>query len=62
MLGRAISGFDALGENANAVDLIMESLDFAPDTKYLTIDEGFEAVPSRRDSKQQEARSSSASG
>ena len=35
-------GYDVLGANANAVDIIAENFDFTPDTKYYLFDDGFE--------------------
>lgn len=37
-------GYDVLGANSNAVDIIAENFDFQPDTKYYLFDEGFEAM------------------
>ncbi|MFW6028560.1 MAG: flavin monoamine oxidase family protein, partial [bacterium] len=37
-------GYDVLGANANAVDIIAENFDFTPGTKYYLFDDGFEAV------------------
>lgn len=37
-------GYDVLGANANAVDIIAENFDFTPDTKYFLFNDGFEAV------------------
>ncbi len=37
-------GYDVLGANANAVDIIAENFDFTPDSKYYLFDDGFEAV------------------
>ncbi|WP_411891002.1 flavin monoamine oxidase family protein [Yoonia sp. SDW83-1] len=37
-------GYDVLGANANAVDIIAENFDFTPDTKYYLFDDGFEAM------------------
>ncbi|MEO8544576.1 MAG: FAD-dependent oxidoreductase [Burkholderiaceae bacterium] len=44
-LARATVGYDCLGVNGNAVDLILEYFDFAPDVKYFLVDGGYEAVP-----------------
>jgi monoamine oxidase len=44
-LSRTLSGFDSLGENANAVDLIMQSLDVIPGTRFYLIQDGFEQIP-----------------
>ncbi|MBV8068230.1 MAG: FAD-dependent oxidoreductase [Candidatus Eremiobacteraeota bacterium] len=44
-LSRTLSGFDALGENANAVDLIMQALDVIPGTPFYSIKDGFEQIP-----------------
>lgn len=37
-------GYDSLGANANAVDIVAENLSFTPGSKYHLFDEGFEAV------------------
>ncbi len=37
-------GYDVLGANANAVDIIAENFDFTPGTEYFLFDEGFESV------------------
>ena len=37
-------GYDVLGANANAVDIIAENFDFTPDTKYYLFNDGFEAM------------------
>jgi hypothetical protein len=37
-------GYDSLGSNANAVDIIAENFDFTPDVTYALFDEGFESV------------------
>jgi hypothetical protein len=37
-------GYDVLGANANAVDIIAENFDFTSDSKYYLFDDGFEAV------------------
>ena len=44
-LARDTVGYDCLGANANALDLIMEYFDFTPDVKYYLLDAGYEAVP-----------------
>lgn len=44
-LAMATGGFDALGENANAVDLIVENTDFIPGTTFFLLKDGFESVP-----------------
>jgi hypothetical protein len=38
-------GYDCLGSNANAVDLITEIYNFSPDVKYYLLNDGYEAVP-----------------
>ena len=43
-LGITAIGYDVLGANANAVDIIAENFDFTPDSKYFLFDEGYEAV------------------
>jgi predicted NAD/FAD-dependent oxidoreductase len=46
--GRALAisaiGYDVLGANANAVDIIAENFDFTPNTQYFLFDEGFESI------------------
>ena len=37
-------GYDVLGANANAVDVIAENFDFTSDTEYFLFDDGFESV------------------
>lgn len=37
-------GYDVLGANANAVDIIAENFDFTPNSKYYLFDDGFESV------------------
>jgi monoamine oxidase len=37
-------GYDVLGANANAVDIIAENFDFTKDTKYYLMNEGYESV------------------
>lgn len=37
-------GYDVLGANANAVDIIAENFDFQADSKYFLFDDGFESV------------------
>jgi monoamine oxidase len=44
-LARAAVGYDCLGANANAVDLILEYFDFTPGVRYYLLDDGYEAVP-----------------
>ena len=44
-LARAAVGYDCLGVNANAVDLILEFFDFTPDVEYFLMDGGYETVP-----------------
>ena len=44
-LARATVGYDCLGANANALDLIMEYFDFTPGVKYYLTDDGYESVP-----------------
>lgn len=38
-------GYDCLGSDANAVDLIAEYFDFTPDVKYYLLNDGYENVP-----------------
>jgi Flavin containing amine oxidoreductase len=42
---RATVGYDCLGGNSNALDLITEFFDFTPDVQYRMVNEGYEAVP-----------------
>jgi Flavin containing amine oxidoreductase len=44
-IARTMIGYDCLGSNANAVDLISEIYDFSPDVKYYLLNDGYEAVP-----------------
>ena len=44
-VARTLIGYDCLGSNANAVDLISEIYDFAPDVKYYLLKQGYETVP-----------------
>ena len=44
-VARTMIGYDCLGSNANAVDLITEIYDFSPDVKYYLLNDGYEAVP-----------------
>jgi Flavin containing amine oxidoreductase len=44
-LARSMVGYDVLGSNANAVDLIAEYMDFAPDAKFSNFSHGYETVP-----------------
>ncbi|MBD2098596.1 FAD-dependent oxidoreductase [Trichocoleus sp. FACHB-591] len=44
-LSRTTVGYDSLGANANAVDLIAEYFNFTPDVKYYLLDDGYETVP-----------------
>jgi hypothetical protein len=44
-IARTMIGYDCLGSNANAVDLIMEIYDFSPEVKYYLLNDGYEAVP-----------------
>lgn len=44
-VARTMIGYDCLGSNANAVDLISEIYDFSPDVKYYLLNEGYESVP-----------------
>lgn len=37
-------GYDVLGANANAVDIIAENFDFTPNSEYFLFDDGFESV------------------
>lgn len=42
---RATVGYDCLGGNTNALDLITEFFDFTPDVEYRMVNQGYEAVP-----------------
>jgi hypothetical protein len=44
-LARTMVGYDCLGANANAVDMILEYFDFTPDVKYYLLDGGYDEVP-----------------
>jgi hypothetical protein len=44
-IARTMIGYDCLGSNANAVDLITEIYNFSPDVKYYLLNDGYEAVP-----------------
>ena len=44
-VARTMIGYDCLGSNANAVDLITEIYNFSPDVKYYLLNEGYESVP-----------------
>jgi hypothetical protein len=44
-IARTMIGYDCLGSNANAVDLISEIYDFTPEVKYYLLNDGYEAVP-----------------
>jgi hypothetical protein len=44
-VARTMIGYDCLGSNANAVDLITEIYNFSPDVKYYLLNDGYEAVP-----------------
>jgi monoamine oxidase len=44
-LGRALSGFDYVTENANAVDLITQGSDLIPGTPFYLVKGGFEQIP-----------------
>lgn len=44
-IARALIGYDCLGSNANAVDLILEIYDFAPTVTYHLLKQGYETVP-----------------
>ena len=43
-LGITAIGYDVLGANANAVDIIAENFDFTSKAEYTLFDDGFEAV------------------
>jgi monoamine oxidase len=42
---RATVGYDSLGGNYNALDIIAEYFNFTPDVKYRMVDGGYERVP-----------------
>jgi len=44
-LARAMVGYDILGSNANAVDLIPEVFDFSPDEQFYLLNGGYDLVP-----------------
>ena len=44
-LARSLVGYDCLGSNANAVDLISEYFDFTPGVTYSLLTQGYDAVP-----------------
>jgi hypothetical protein len=44
-LARAMVGYDILGSNANAVDLIPEVFGFNPDEKFYLLNGGYDTVP-----------------
>ena len=44
-LARSMVGYDCLGSNANAIDLISAFLDFTPDVQYHLLNQGYESVP-----------------
>jgi hypothetical protein len=44
-LARTMVGYDCLGSNANAVDLISEYFDFTPTVTYSLLTQGYDAVP-----------------
>jgi monoamine oxidase len=44
-LARTMVGYDCLGSNANAVDLISEYYNFTPSVTYSLLNQGYESVP-----------------
>jgi monoamine oxidase len=44
-VARTLVGYDCLGSNANAVDLITEYFDFTPTVKYYLFNQGYDSVP-----------------
>jgi monoamine oxidase len=44
-LARTMVGYDSLGANANAVDMILEYFEFTPGVKYYLLDDGYDTVP-----------------
>ena len=44
-LARTLIGYDCLGSNANAVDLICEYFDFTPNVHYYLFNQGYDSVP-----------------
>jgi monoamine oxidase len=45
LLARSLVGYDCLGSNANAVDLIAEYFDFTPGVTYSLLNQGYDSVP-----------------
>jgi monoamine oxidase len=45
VLARTIIGYDCLGSNANALDLIFEYFKFTKDVRYYSLNDGYESVP-----------------
>lgn len=44
-LARTLVGYDCLGSNANAVDLIIEYFKFTPDAVFSLLNQGYDTVP-----------------
>jgi hypothetical protein len=44
-VARTLVGYDCLGSNANAVDLISEYFDFTPKVEYYLFNQGYDTVP-----------------
>lgn len=44
-VARTLVGYDCLGSNANAVDLISEYFDFTPTVEYYLFNQGYDTVP-----------------
>jgi monoamine oxidase len=44
-LARSLVGYDCLGSNANAVDLISEYFDFTPGVTYSLLNQGYDSMP-----------------
>jgi hypothetical protein len=44
-VARTLVGYDCLGSNANAVDLICEYFDFTPGVHYYLFNQGYDSVP-----------------
>jgi len=44
-VARTLVGYDCLGSNANAVDLICEYFEFVPGVKYYLFNQGYDTVP-----------------
>jgi hypothetical protein len=54
-IARTLVGYDCLGSNANAVDLLSEYFDFDPGVKYYLLNQGYDTVPWTLEKKFKEA-------